>query len=177
MKRAILVVLLGMTVFAEEPRVSRATIMAAEVAMDHRFEKLFPDNPFMLLGNARGVYLDGYGAVFSAEVNLVAAAGGPFRGKVTHEEALRHRDEKLKRVPVLRTSMKQALIGAAQSLDTVPLDERVVLAVSLFRHSWEEMNGVPQQIVVSAQRRTLVQLQTANASPDVVQATIQVREY
>ena len=177
MKRAALAFLLGVTVFAQEPRVSRATVQAAETAMDHRFERLFPDNPFMLLGNSRGVYLDGYGAVFSAEVNLVAAAGGPFRGKVTHDEALRHREEKLKRVPVLRTAIKQALIGAAQSLDTVPLDERVVLAVSLFRYSWEEMNGVPQQIVVVAQRRMLVQMQTANASPDIMQASIQVREY
>lgn len=177
MKSALAAALLALTLFAQEPRVTRATVQATETAMDRRFEKLFPDNPFMVLGNTRGVYLEGFGVVYSAEVNLVAAAGGPFRGKVTHEEALLHRQEKLKRVPVLRTAMKQALVGASQSLDTVPMDEQVVLAVSLFRHSWEEINGVPQQIVVSAQRRVIMQMQTAGASPDVIQASIQVREY
>ncbi len=177
MRALLLAALLAVTLGAQDARVSRATVQATETAMDRRFEKLFPDNPFMLLGNTRGVYLEGYGTVYSAEVNLVAAAGGPFRGKVTHDEALQHRQEKLKRIPVLRNAMKEALVGAALSLDTVPLDEQVVLAVSLFRHSWEDMTGVPQQIVVSAQRRLLVHMQSSGAAPGVIQSSIQVREY
>lgn len=174
---AIAILLAASALSADGPRVTRPMIVAAESAIDRRFEKLLPDNPYLLLGNARGVYLEGYGVVFSAEVNLIQAAGGPFHTKITKEEAARHRQEKLNRLPTLRTSMKQALLGAALSLDTVPPEEQVVLAVSLFRHSWEDMTGLPQQIVVSAQRGTLVQLQSAGAASTVVEASIQVREY
>ncbi len=177
--RALAVVLLaGVAIAAQErAKVTRPMLASVEGSMDKAFGKIYPDNPFLVLGNSRGVYLDGYGAVFSAEVNLVLAAGGPFRGKVTKEEAEHHRKEKLQRIPLLRKSMKTALVGAAMSLDTLPPEEKVVLAVSLFQHSWEDLNGVPQQIVVSAQRKTLLQMKTAGADESVVNASIQVKEY
>jgi hypothetical protein len=145
--------------------------------MDRRFESMFQDNPYLLRGNSRGVYLEGYGVVFSAEVNLILTAGGPFRGKVTKEEAARHRLEKLNRIPILRSSMRSALVGASKSLDTVPGEERLVLAVSLFRHSWEDMTDVPQQIVMSAQRKTLQQLDPTAPAQGVIESAIQVKEY
>ena len=46
-----------------------------EKSLDNRIARLWQDNPFVLLGPTRGVYLDGYGAVFTAEVNLVAGPG------------------------------------------------------------------------------------------------------
>lgn len=174
---AIAILMAACALSADGPRVTRPVIVSAESAMDRRLEKLLPDNPYVLLGNTRGVYLDGYGVIFSAEVNLIQAAGGPFHTKISKEEAAQHRQQKLSRLPALRSTMKQALLGAALSLDTVPPEEQVVLAVSLFRHSWEDMTGVPQQIVVSAQRKTLVQLQSAGAAPTVVEASIQTREY
>ena len=42
-----------------------------EKSLDERISKLWDDNPYLLLGTTRGVYLEGYGAVFTAEVNLV----------------------------------------------------------------------------------------------------------
>ena len=172
---AVVTLLAASVMAADAPKVTRAMIKSTEAAIDRRFEKLFPDNPYALLGNARGVYLEGYGVVFSAEMNLIQAAGGPFHQRTTKEEAAQHRQEKLTRLPTLRNSMKVALVGAATSLDTVPPDERVVLAVSVFRHSWEDMTGLPEQIIVSAPRKALVGLQ--GASQAALEAAIPSKEY
>ena len=56
---------------SETPRVSRAMLVASEKSLDDRVSRLWDDNPFVLLGPTRGIYLEGYGAVFTAEVNLV----------------------------------------------------------------------------------------------------------
>ena len=58
---------------SDAPRVPRTTLAAAEKSLDNRFAGLWSDNPFIMLGPTRGVYLEGYGAVFTAEVNLRSA--------------------------------------------------------------------------------------------------------
>ncbi len=162
----------------DKPKVDRAAIVIVEKRIDQGFEKLFPDNPYLLLGMTRGVYLDGYGAVFSAEVNLVLTAGlSPFRPRVTKEEVAQVKQQKLQRLPELRACMKDALISAALSMDMVPPEEQIVLAVSLFRHSWEDVNGVPQQILMQVARKTIVELKTAGADRKMIEESIQVREY
>src|SRR5579883_1849655 len=84
----------------DAPRVSRATLAAMEKSLDNRFAHLWDDNPFVVLGPTRGVYLEGYGAVFTTEVNLVA---GPILGlltpTVTKDDIARHRKKKLERIP------------------------------------------------------------------------------
>ncbi len=175
--RIALFLLLAAATFAQQtaPRVSRGVLAGVERAMNTRWERLIPDNPYGLLGMTRGVYLDGYGAVFSAEVNLVIAPGpSPFRSRITEQELADIRKRKLERLPTLRANMKQALLGAAMSVDTVPGDEQVVLAISLFHHSWEDSSGLPQQIVMQGQRKRLIE---AAASQNPGDGVIQVKEY
>jgi hypothetical protein len=50
---------------AQSPHVSYAAIRAMEQSFDKRVMTLSTDTPFDLLGNTRGVYLGGYGAVFT----------------------------------------------------------------------------------------------------------------
>ena len=45
--------------------VNRAAIRAMEESFDKRVLTASPDTPFDLLGTTRGVYLSGYGAVFT----------------------------------------------------------------------------------------------------------------
>ncbi len=66
----LLVVVLSLTA-ATAPRVARATLVSVEKNLDDRISKLWDDNPYLLLGNTRGVYLENYGAVFTTEVDLV----------------------------------------------------------------------------------------------------------
>jgi hypothetical protein len=85
---------------AAESRVSRAEILAIEGSMNQRFSARSAD-PYDLLGTARGTYLEGYGMLFTFEVDLVNAGGllmSPFRPTVTPEELASLRDRKLKKL-------------------------------------------------------------------------------
>lgn len=144
---------------ADKTKVSRASISAVEQNLDKRVSRLWTDDPFLLLGNARGVYLEGYGAVFTAEVNLVTAPGiSPFHQQMTKQEIANHRQKKLERLPQLKTAMREMLVSTAASLDNVPSEEHIVLGITLARYPWEDGNDVPSQIVMLGQRGKLSEM-------------------
>src|SRR5260370_456257 len=72
MRRIWIAFAVAATVWAA-PYVKRAALIAMEKSFDQRIVRL-ADDPYLLVGDTRGVYLEGYGAVFTAEVNL---ANGP----------------------------------------------------------------------------------------------------
>jgi hypothetical protein len=117
------------------------------------------------------VYLPGYGVVFTAKVNLIATPSvTPFRQTISPQMVARVRERKLQRVPLLKTTMKQFLVKAAESLDPVPAEEQVVVAVALHHSSWEDTSGLPQQIVFHAERQALLdRLASAEAAIKVEQ--------
>ena len=144
--------------------VPRASMKAVETAIDQRLERAYPEDAFILLGNARGVYLDGYGAVFTAEVNLVNSPGlSPFHQKFTPEELARTHSKKVERVVKLKDLMKTMLVSAAAELRSVPMNEQIVLGVSLFNYHWETTAGLPSQIVMQATRQQLLSSDVPNA--------------
>jgi hypothetical protein len=59
--------------------------------------------------------------------------------------------------------MRAALISAATDLRSVPPNENIVFAVTLFSYFWEDTNGLPTQIVMQATRQQLVTRQAADA--------------
>jgi hypothetical protein len=103
------------------------------------------------------VYLESYGVVFTAEMNLLPGGTmSPFQQTIKKEQVDRVHQKKLARLPKLREQMKEMLVASAQSLDTVPLDERIVVGVTLFHFSWEDVSGLPAQIIMQAQRKLLL---------------------
>jgi hypothetical protein len=162
---------------ADRPRVGRAAVAAMEKSIDRRLETVV-ESPFLLLGMTRGVYLEGYGAVFTAEVNLASGPSiSPFRPKVTKDDIVKLRLNTLGRLPALKSAMREALVAAAGSLDTVPAEERLVVGVSLFCFSWEDSSGMPSQIVMQAPRRTLLEFQTSRRDRSTLEAAVQVQEF
>ncbi|MFN3322777.1 MAG: hypothetical protein ACK5AZ_04715 [Bryobacteraceae bacterium] len=179
MKRAAIGLLLLCAVLAagERPKVARASVMAMEKSFDARLERMTSD-PYLLLGMSRGVYLDGFGVVFTAEVNLAIAPGaGPFRPAFTKEDIARLRQQKLERLPILRETMRKMLLDAAASLDGVPVTELVVVGVNIFRYSFEDPAGIPDQIVMQAPRQNLLELQSGRGDRAALESSIQVKEY
>ena len=72
---------LGAAIFAASvpPRVSRASLAHMERTVDAKVVAIDSKEQGFLLGPTRGVYLEGYGVVFTAEVDLLpAAAPDPF---------------------------------------------------------------------------------------------------
>ncbi len=61
----------------EKTRIGRTELAQMELELDRQIRRALDINdPFDLIGSTRGVYLENYGAVFTAEVNLVI---GPAR--------------------------------------------------------------------------------------------------
>lgn len=163
---------------AAPPQVTRAAMAAVEKNFDQRLEKEVLESPFLLLGMTRGVYLEGLGAVFTAEVNLASGPSiSPFSPNITKDAIDKVRLKKLERLPALKNAMRQMLISTAGSLDTVPVEERLVVGVTLFHFSWEESSGLPAQILMQAPRKTLLEFQTGRRDRAALESAIQVREF
>jgi len=137
--------------------VTRAALAGVEKSCDGRFMKAYATDSFDLLGATRGVYLEGYGAVFTAELDLIVSPSlSPFHPRFTKQEIARVHRLKLERLPVLKQSMRDLLVASASSLETLPPNEQIVLAVTLFHYSWEDSSGIPSQIVMQAERQKLL---------------------
>jgi hypothetical protein len=163
---------------AAVPRVSRGALHAMELSVDQRVQTLSMDAPFELLGNTRGFYLDGYGAVFTTEVNLSQSTNiSPFQPVLPKEYIDKLRLKKRDRVPVLKKCMQEEMVAMAASLDTVPAKEQIVLGVTLYYHQWEETAGLPSQIVMQAERQKLLEVHLGRAGRESLDSVIRVQEF
>jgi hypothetical protein len=108
-----------------------------------------------LLGATRGVYLEGYGTVFSAEISLVVPpAIYPFHPAVTKEDITSTHQKKVQRLPKLRAAMTEMMKAAANSLSAMPDTQQIVLAVRLDNMKWEDTTGLPGMILMKADRKS-----------------------
>jgi hypothetical protein len=156
MKRfSIVFVLAGLALGAA--RFNRAGFAGVEKSFDQRIVTL-ADDPYLLVGDTRGVYLEGYGAVFTAEVNLANGPSlSPFRPTITKEDMARIRSKKLERFPALRQRMQDALLDAAASLTEVPANEQIVIGISLLYRAGEDVTGMHAQILIQGLKSRLLQ--------------------
>ena len=140
-----------------KPKVTRGSLVPLESGFDVRIAKAGQQDPFDLLGNTRAVYLEGYGVVFTTELNLIVSPGlSPFRPQITKDEIERTHQRKLAKLQVLKKAVREALASTAAAIDALPPGEQVVMAVTLFYFSWEDRTGLPSQIVMQAPKSALV---------------------
>jgi hypothetical protein len=176
MRRVWIALALTATIWAAstEKRPRRAAVKAVEVSFDQRIERL-ADDPFILVGFTRGVYLEGYGAVFTAEVNLaIGPSPSPFHPIISKEDIGRIRAKKLERFPALRQCMRDMLLNAAASLDEVPASEQIVVGVSLLYRPDEDSSGMPGQILMQGTKGQLLDAKLSRIGLDGV---VKVREF
>ncbi|MGQ9916854.1 MAG: hypothetical protein ACUVS7_05500 [Bryobacteraceae bacterium] len=161
----------------QNARPTRHDMAAMERALDQRLARLSLEQPAEVLGLTRGVYVEGFGAVFSAEVNLAPAAGvSPFRPSLSKEDVARVRELKLKRLPQIRGLMQELLLAAAQSLDRLPANEQVVLALMLWSHPWEDTSGLPRLIQMQGQKAALLEVALNRQPRSALAQIVRVRE-
>jgi hypothetical protein len=152
-------------------RITRASLRTLERTADGSFETLVKDDPMSILGATRAVYLDGYGVVFSTEVELSpSAAPNPFRPAFSKEDIARLKEKKRVRISFLKESMRNMLVQFAAGLHTVSPAENVAFAVTIPYFRWEDTDGMPRQIVMIAPKKALTAKQV---SPGAVK----VQEY
>ena len=111
------------------------------------------DHPVDLLGDTRGVYLEDYGVVFSAELSLIKTPGiSPFHQTISEQERKAVHERKLEQLPALEKAMGEMMRTSAKSLTPVPENQRIVLVVRLLYMHWEDTSGLPAQIMLKADR-------------------------
>jgi hypothetical protein len=147
--------------------VTRSALVALERSFDAQFSKPGPD-PYDLLGTTRGFYLEGYGVVFSTEVNLILVPITPFGPPMTKETMASLRQRKLKKLEVLKQTMRESLGAAAAGLGALGPDEYIAYGITFFYQSREDKTGLPAQILMYASKKDLT---------DKVNAAIRVREF
>jgi hypothetical protein len=150
---------------AAPSRVNRDSLSSAEKSLDDRLRR---QGDLGLVGGTRGVYLEGYGAVFSAEVTLATVPASMFTS-VTQKQMDQVKATKLQRLPELKNTIKQQLVAMASTLD-IPSDEQVAIALLLVRYPGEEKT-IPVQIVLQAPKRKLLEAQGAAALDQIVHVT------
>jgi hypothetical protein len=134
-------------------------------------EKNFDDNlqitgmpdRVQLRGFTRGLRLDDYGAIFTAEVDLVAAPTlNPFQTSIAPQQVGEVHRRKLVNLPLLRKTMRDMMMVSANTLTGLAPEGHIVVAVRLAYQSWEQREGLPAQIVMRATRQDALagQIQT-----------------
>lgn len=145
----------------EAPRVDRSQMEKAEKSLDATLLRFTPDNSHTLIGLTRGVYLEGVGAVLTAEVILINAPISIMHPLPTKDEIAMMRKKKVERLPILKRVLKDALVSSATLLDTIPADEQVTIAVIIPRFQFEDGAGLPVQITVQAPKKKLLEAKGA----------------
>jgi len=116
-------------------------------------------DPYDLLGTARGTYLDGYGAVFSVEMNLVLVSPlnlSPFKPSISEAEIVGMQKRKLAKVENLKDAMRGLMVGASKTLTGLPANEHIVMEAFLFNYRWENTRDLPKRIVITSTKQQLL---------------------
>jgi len=140
---------------AETAPVSLQVLRGLERGMDTRIATTGGKIPCNVLSSSRGIYVSGLGAVFSAEVELAPTPGsvGVF-ANISPQQKARYRQDKLANVPLLEQTLRDmALSLAASPALRLADNEQVVVAARLVYRSWEDLTGMPGQIVAHLDRR------------------------
>lgn len=122
---------------------------------DERLQAVGTDsNAVFLLTNTCGVYLSGYGAVFTTQVDLINTPRiTPFQQSVNLAQV---HSRKIANVPLLRQAIRELWMAAAAKLTSVPENEQIVIAVRVLYGPAEDTHGLPGQMVMKAERRALL---------------------
>ena len=158
MKPLLLAALATVCFAASEPVVSLNSMRAVEMSINDKFRSGI-NEPYDLLGTARGTYMEGHGALFTVELNLVLVSAlnlSPFKQSVSDAEIATLHDRKLKRVEALKESMRGLMLNASKTLTGLPPTERIVMEAFFFNYRWENSRGLPHRIVLTAEKQKLL---------------------
>ena len=144
------------TVGAERPQVALQAMTALEKDIDGRIMATGGADPCVVLGGTRGLYVLGFGAVFTSDVDLVNSPSiGLFQPTISPEQKALVHKHKVAHLALLQNSMRETLVALAQSvlLKNMSGTDQIVVGVRLMYRPWEDTSGLPGQIVMRADRQ------------------------
>lgn len=132
----------------------RQAVSDEEKHLDTKLSQVGGKDKVYILGLARGLYLAGYGTVFTQEIDLIESPhANPFHQQITPQEAAAVHQRKLENLAALRKALRDLWTDAAAALSPMPDNEQVVVAVRLLYQPWEDRSSLPSQIVLKGSRK------------------------
>jgi hypothetical protein len=143
--------------FAQTPDYStiKKETQLFETVLETGIRQHFDTEHFLMMQVPRGAYLEGYGVVFTLEVNLYTMRyRNPFDASpYSEKEVAAARAAKLARMKELETLVRDLLRNNGMGLDFVPPDENVAVVVHLFNQA--EHRDLPSQLAVQTKKQWL----------------------
>ncbi len=173
---ALLSAFAAIALVADAPRVGRFAMSRLEGQIDALFST--GPNASSVEGNTRGVYLDGYGAVFTTMLSVVPTpTPNPFNN-FSLKDIMAVHNTKLKQLPFLREKMRQSLLvmSASPALEGVRPGEQVVCGVTLFYFKWEDTTGLPREILMQGEKQKLLSVQSGRVPRSQLDAMLRTQE-
>jgi hypothetical protein len=141
----------------ERAAVTLKDLKVLQTGFDNDLASFNFDNPIDIWGKTRGVYISDYGVIFTTELSPITAPPiTPFHQKITDEERARTHKLKLERLPAVRKLMTEMLRRSATQLSLMPDNQQVVLIVKLIFLSYEDVDGLPGQITMKGDKRSVL---------------------
>jgi hypothetical protein len=135
------------------PQFDRVATGSLESQFETRVSRLDVNDPIQLMGACTGVYVNGYGMVFTLPVVLANPPTiSPFHMTITKDEKTGVHKRKVTHLPVLRKALQEMLVSAFSGLPKLLPTDKIALGVRLFYLDWEDRSGLPSLIVLSADR-------------------------
>ena len=136
--------------------ITRQILRPAEDLFNTKLATFNDADPVYILGATRGIYLPGFGAVFSVELDLVRSPTiTPFQKEISPQQAESIYARKQKQLPLIKKAMTEQLVECAKTLEAVPANEQIVMVLRLdYQPAWEKMGGLPSQIMLHADRKS-----------------------
>ncbi len=136
------------------PAIKRQTQLF-ETVLDTALRQHFDPAHFLMMQAPKGAYLEGYGVVFTLEVNLYVMRWlNPFNSTPYSEKELATaRAAKAEGMKDLETIIRDLLRNNGMGLDFVPPDKKVAVVVHLFNQA--EFKDLPSQLSLQTKKQWL----------------------
>lgn len=132
--------------------------------------------PFAVLEKPKGVYLDGFGAVFSFEIDIATV-----KQVTLFSQTRATPDEEKKvfaqRLPKLKEAMEKTLADHGDSLSAMGPEEQIALAAHLFNPGVLGSPLTLKTVIVRTARKNIVEYKAGRLSFDELKKKMEVLQY
>lgn len=179
MSGALAVALLGITVAPAAPASDYAAlkrnIEVFEGILNTILAQNFPD-PFTILEKPRGVYLDGYGALFSFEIDISTVKQATLfsPARATAEEEKKAFAERL---PKLKGVLQKTLADHGDSLAALSSGEQVAIAGHLFNSGVLSAPLTLKTVLVRTPKKNILDFKAGRVTYEELKKRMEIVQY